>query len=77
MTREDQQEFLKILKAHADTVAICEACAATTRDLAAEVRRGGTPSRDALEETIREAERILADLAPVRAEVERLIRALS
>ena len=77
MTRDDQQEFLKILKAHADTVAICAACATTTRDLAAEVRRGGTPSHDALDETVREAERVLEDLASVRAEVERLIRVLA
>ena len=77
MTREDRDEFLKILKAHADTLAICEACATTTRDLAAEVRRGGTPARDALETTVAEAERVLDDLVAVRAEVERLRRSLA
>ena len=77
MTRDDQQEFLKILRAHVDTIAICEACATTTRDLAAEVRRGGAPSHEALEATVSEAERVLAELAPVRAEVERLIRAIA
>ena len=34
MTREGRQEFTKILQAHAQTIAICEACASTTRDLA-------------------------------------------
>lgn len=77
MTREDRDEFLKILKAHADTLAICEACATTTRDLAAEVRRGGTPARDTLETTVAEAERVLDDLVAVRAEVERLRRSLA
>ena len=33
----------QVLEAHAQTVAICEACATTTRDLAAEVARGGVP----------------------------------
>ena len=77
MTHDDRQEFLKILQAHADTVAICDACAATTRDLAAEVRRGGVPAHDALDATIAEAERVLTDLTAVRAEVDRLRRSLS
>lgn len=75
MTPQDRQEFLKILEAHAQTVAICEACAATTRDLAAEVKRGGMPSRSDLQQTIEAAERVLADLASTREEVERLIAA--
>lgn len=73
MTREERQELLKILQAHAQTIAICEACAGTTRDLAAEVARGGAPPRDALRVTVDEAERVLRDLAAVREEVERLI----
>lgn len=73
MTRQERQEFLKILQAHAQTVAVCEACAATTRDLAAEVARGGRPSKADLQETISEAERTLADLAGVREELERLL----
>ena len=77
MNPDDRQEFLKILRAHVDTIAICEACATTTRDLAAEVRRGGEPAHDALDATVSEAERVLAELAPVRAEVERLIRAIA
>lgn len=73
MTRDERQEFQKILEAHAQTIAICEACAATTRDLAAEVGRGHVPNRDDLMSTVAEAERVLTELAGVRAEVERLI----
>ena len=73
MTRGERQEFLKVLQAHARTVGIAEACANTTRDLAAEVKRGGLPRRDDLQRTVDEAERILADLALVRKEVERLV----
>ena len=39
VTDDQRQEFLKVLQAHAQTVAIAAACATTTRDLAAEVRR--------------------------------------
>ena len=73
MTSHERQEFRKVLEAHAQTVAICEACAATTRDLATEVARGGVPRADDLKTTIREAERTLADLARVREEIERLM----
>jgi hypothetical protein len=76
MTPSDRQEFLKVLQAHAQTVAICEACATTTRDLAAEVARGGMPRADDLRVTVGEAERTLADLAAVREEIERLMAAL-
>ena len=55
MTAEDRQEFLKVLHAHAHTIAICEACAATTRDLATEVARGGIPPRADLVQTVGEA----------------------
>ena len=74
MTRDDRQEFLKILRAHADTIAVCEACATTTRDLAAEVKRGGVPAREALDDTVHQAEHVLAEMVAVRAEVERLLR---
>lgn len=76
MTREERREFLKVLQAHAETVGLAEACASTTRDLAAEVKRGGLPARADLERTVQEAERILADLALVRKEVERLVALL-
>jgi sulfur relay (sulfurtransferase) complex TusBCD TusD component (DsrE family) len=76
MNAADRQEFLKILEAHAQTVAICEACATTTRDLAAEVKRGGVPQQRDLTQTIDTAERVLQDLARTREEVERLIAQL-
>ena len=75
MTHQEREEFLKILQAHAQTVAIGEACATTTRDLAAEVGRGGAPRPSDLRTTIEEAERALAQLAAVREEVERLMTA--
>jgi hypothetical protein len=73
MTREEREEFLKILEAHARTIDVCEACATSTRDLAAEVKRGGLPRRDDLQRQVDEAERVLADLVLVKQEVERLI----
>ncbi|HEU4690999.1 MAG TPA: hypothetical protein VFS23_21675 [Vicinamibacterales bacterium] len=76
MTRHEREQFLKLLQAHAQTVAIGEACAATTRDLATEVARGGTPDRNDLMATIDEAERALKDLAGVREEVERLLASI-
>jgi hypothetical protein len=76
VTRDQRQEFLKILHAHAQTIAICEACAATTRDLAAEVGRGSVPPKADLMQTIASAEQVLTDLAKVREEVERLISVL-
>lgn len=66
------EELRKVLDAHLQTIAVCEACAVTTRDLAAEVKRGGMPAPGDLQQTIAEAERVLADLAAVRAEVDRL-----
>jgi sulfur relay (sulfurtransferase) complex TusBCD TusD component (DsrE family) len=76
MTRKERQEFRKVLEAHAQTIGICEACATSTRDLADEVKRGGLPKRDDLQRHVDEAQRVLADLAMVRKEVDRLIAAL-
>jgi hypothetical protein len=76
VTRQERQQFLEVLQAHAQTVAIGEACAATTRDLAAEVARGGTPGRSDLLSTVAQAEQALKDLAAVREEVERLLSTL-
>jgi hypothetical protein len=73
MTREDRDEFLKVLHAHAQTIEVCEACASTTRDLAAEIQRGGLPKRDDVRRTVEEAERVLAELTAVRDEVRRLL----
>ena len=69
---DPREELRKVLDAHAQTLAICEACALTTRDLAAEVKRGGVPNPGDLLQTIAEAERVLAELVPVRTEIERL-----
>ena len=77
MTREDRDEFLKILHAHAQTIEICEACALTTRDLAAEIQRGGVPKKEDLTATVEEAEKVLADLTSIREEVRRLLIAFS
>jgi hypothetical protein len=77
VTREDRDEFLKVLHAHGQTIDICEACATTTRDLAAEIQRGGLPKKDDLQRTVEEAEKVLADLASVREEVRRLLVAFS
>ncbi len=74
MTRDERQEVLKILAAQMETIGICEMCARTTRDLADEVRRGGAPSKDDLQRTADEAERVLEQLVGVRAEAERLPR---
>ncbi|MBM3776945.1 MAG: hypothetical protein FJW23_01735 [Acidimicrobiia bacterium] len=77
MTRDERQEVLKIVDAHTRTIGVCEACARTTRDLAAEVARGSLPPRDDLKRTVDEAERVLTELADVRKEVERLRRSLN
>ena len=60
VTKEERREFLKALHAHAETVGLAEACANTTRDLAAEVKRGGLPTRADLQRTVGEAERMEA-----------------
>lgn len=73
MTREERHEFLKIIQAHAQTIEVCEACAVTTRDLAAEVQRGGTPRREDLQRTVDEADKVLVDLVAVRDELRRLM----
>jgi hypothetical protein len=74
---EGQEEFLKILRAHRQTIDVCEACAITTRDLATEVVRGGLPRRADLERTIAEAERVLTDLAALRLELDRVLAELA
>ena len=74
---EGQQEFLKILQAHRQTLDVCEACALTTRDLATEVVRGGLPKREDLERTVAEAERVLADVVELRRELDRVLMELS
>jgi len=75
MTEQEAAELLTILASHLRTVDICRACAETTRDLAAEVKRGGVPSRGDLARTITEAEQVLQDLRQLRAGLERMVKA--
>lgn len=72
MTDEERTEVQRIIDAHEQTLAICRACAETTRDLAWEVKRGAVPSPDVLAQTIGEAERVLGDLAQVEIAVARM-----
>ena len=72
MTPDERAAFLEILTAHERTVEVCRACAETTRDLAAEVKRGSVPARDQLTATITEAENVLNDIRAVTAEIARL-----
>ncbi len=65
-----------MIGAHEQTLAVCRACAETTRDLAWEVKRGAAPPVDALADTISEAERVLQDLAQVEIAIARMKAAL-
>jgi hypothetical protein len=76
MTDEERAEVQRIIDGHEQTLAICRACAETTRDLAWEVTRGATPSPGALAQTIAEADRILGDLVQVEIALARLKAAL-
>ena len=76
MTAEEKQEVLHIIEAHERTLAVCRACAETTRDLAWEVRRGNTPEADALRRTIEESERVLEDLGRLEIAIAQMKAAL-
>ncbi len=76
MTDDERAEVLRIIEAHEQTLAVCRACAETTRDLAWEVKRGSAPSGEALAQTIGEAERVLGDLAQVEMAIGRMKAAL-
>jgi hypothetical protein len=76
MTDDERAEVQRIIDGHEQTLAICRACAETTRDLAWEVTRGAVPSATALTQTIAEAERVLADLARIEVALARLKAAL-
>lgn len=76
MTPEEKQEILQIIEAHERTLAVCRACAETTRDLAWEVKRGNAPGADALRQTIEESERVLADLGRVEIAIAQMKAAL-
>jgi hypothetical protein len=72
MTPEEKDEVRQLIDAHERMLVICRACAETARDLAWEVRRGGTPDPDALRQTIDESERVLADLGRVEIAIAEL-----
>ncbi|MEP7118219.1 MAG: hypothetical protein ABI880_11595 [Acidobacteriota bacterium] len=76
MTEDERAELHRIIEAHEQTVAVCRACAETTRDLAWEVRRGAQPSGEALAQTIGEADRVLADLGQVEIAIAQMKAAL-
>jgi hypothetical protein len=72
VTDDERQEVQRIIEAHEHTVAICRACAETTRDLAWEVKRGAVPPPETLGQTIAEADRVLADLGQVELAIARM-----
>jgi hypothetical protein len=72
MTDDERAEVQRIIDAHEVTVAVCRACAETTRDLAWEVARGSVPSPEALSHTIAEAERVLGDLGRIEIAIARM-----
>ncbi|MGE3275388.1 MAG: hypothetical protein AB7O67_09770 [Vicinamibacterales bacterium] len=76
MTDAEKDEVRRLIEAHERTVAVCRACAETTRDLAWEVRRGGTPPPELLEATAAEADRVLADLGRVEMAIAGMKAAL-
>ena len=76
MTTEEKQEVQHLLEAHERTMAMCRACAETTRDLAWEIKRGATPDAAALKQTVDEAERVLADLGKLEVAIAEMKAAL-
>ena len=76
MSPDERAEVARLIDAHEQTLAICRACAETTRDLAWEVKRGSAPPPAALAQTIAEAERVLSELASVEIAIARMKAAL-
>lgn len=76
VTPDEKAEVLKLLEAHERTLALCRACAETTRDLAWEVKRGGTPAAEALGATLAEATRVLEDLGRIEIAIAEMKAAL-
>lgn len=76
MSPEEREEVRQLLESHERTIAICRACAETTRDLAWEVRRGSLPDGEALRRTIEEAERVLAELGQLEIAIAKMKAAL-
>jgi hypothetical protein len=76
VTPEETQEVRRLIDAHEHTLQICRACAETTRDLAWEVKRGHLPDAETLAATLREVERVLADLGKVEIAIAEMKAAL-
>ena len=76
MNNDEKREIQELLQAHERTLAICRAPAETTRDLAWEIKRGHIPDSAALQQTIAEAERVLAELGRVEIAIAKLKAAL-
>jgi hypothetical protein len=76
MTPDEKQELLRLIDAHERTIAICRACAETTRDLAWEIKRGAIPDATALRQTIEESERVLAELGRIEIAIATMKAAL-
>jgi hypothetical protein len=76
VTADEKAELLKLIEAHERTLAVCRACAETTRDLAWEVKRGSTPTSEALAATLDEATRVLDDLGKVEIAIAEMKAAL-
>jgi hypothetical protein len=76
VTDDEKAEVLRLLEAHERTLAVCRACAETTRDLAWEVKRGGTPPPEALTATLDEVERVLDEVGQVEMTIAQMKAAL-
>jgi hypothetical protein len=76
VTPDEKHEVLHILEAHERTLAVCRACAETTRDLAWEVKRGNVPDAEALTRTVEESERVLQDLGRLEVVIAEMKAAL-
>ena len=76
MTDDERAEVLRIIEAHEQTLAVCRACAETTRDLAWDVKRGGAPSAESLTATLAEVERVLDDIGKVEIAIAEMKAAL-
>ncbi len=76
MTDDEKAEVLRLLEAHERTLAVCRACAETTRDLAWEVKRGSTPPPEVLKSTLDEVQRVLDDLGQVEIVIAQMKAAL-
>ena len=76
MTADEKAELLRLIEAHERTLAVCRACAETTRDLAWEVKRGSTPPPEALAATLDESTLVLDDLGKVEIAIAEMKAAL-